>query len=238
MLQHYLPLLIILAAGVFYAVYFKKLTLPAAVVGTLIATIIFISFNYTGLIIMTVFFLMGTLATSHKTNVKKQLGIAEENKGRRTAGQVFANAGVAGVLGLLMVMDTQHKELYLVMVAAAFSSATADTISSELGNVYGRKFYNILTFKKDQRGLNGVISLEGTLAGVLGSIIIAVVYACFEQFDKRFIVIIVAGTIGNIVDSLLGATLEKRQVIGNNVVNFLNTILAAITALLLMLVWY
>jgi uncharacterized membrane protein len=39
------------------------------------------------------------------------------------------------------------------------------------------------------------------------------------------------------MDSLLGATLEKRQVIGNNMVNFLNTILAAITAGLLMLVW-
>ena len=174
--------------------------------------------------------MLGTLATSHKKNIKKQLGIAEENKGRRTIGQVLANAGVAGLSALLMLMDAQHKELYLLMIASAFSSATADTISSELGSVYGSKFYNILTFKKDQRGLNGVVSLEGTLAGVLGSIMIALVFVCFQQFDNRFIVIVVAGTVGNIMDSLLGATLENRQVIGNNAVNFLNTISAAITA--------
>ena len=233
-----LPFIFIIVAGMGYAITRNKLTVPAAITGAAVATALFAGAGYIGFVMMTFFFMLGTLATSHKMNVKKQIGIAEENKGRRTAGQVLANAGVAGVLGLLMLLDLQHKELYLLMIASAFSSATADTISSEMGNVYGSKFYNILTFKKDKRGLNGVVSMEGTLAGVLGSIMIALVFSCFEQFDKRFFIIIVAGTVGNIMDSLLGATLENRKVIGNNMVNFLNTIIAAITAALLMVVWY
>jgi uncharacterized protein (TIGR00297 family) len=232
-----LPFIFIIIAGVYFAIAGNKLTVVATVTGAIIATLIFAGSGYVAFAMMTLFFMLGTLATSHKKNIKQQLGLAEENKGKRTAGQVLANAGAAGLSGFLMLIDTQHKELYLLMIAAAFSSATADTMSSELGSVYGKRFYNILNFKKDVRGRDGVVSFEGTLAGLAGSIMIALVYACFGKFDKSFCVIIIAGTVGNIMDSLLGATLEKRQVIGNNVVNFLNTILAAITAGLLMLVW-
>ena len=234
----FLPVIFIIVAGMWYAIIRNKLTIPAAITGVAVATALFAGAGYVGFIMMTLFFMLGTLATSHKKNIKQQLGITEENKGRRVATQVLANAGVQGLLGLIMLTDVQHKEIYLLMIAAAFSSATADTMSSELGSVYGKRFYNILNFKKDVRGRDGVVSLEGTLAGVLGSVMIALVFACFQQFDKRFIVIVVAGTVGNIMDSLLGATLEKRQVIGNNAVNFLNTISAAITAALLMWMWY
>ena len=155
-------------------------------------------------------------------------GIAEQNKGERTASQVLANAGVAGIASLLACCyPAQH--IFTVMAAAAFSSAIADTMSSELGSVYGKRFYNILSFKKDQRGLDGVISLEGTVAGIVGSCIIASVYAVgFGLHATTFLAIVIAGTIGNIADSILGATLERREVIKNDAVNFLNTLIAAL----------
>jgi uncharacterized membrane protein len=43
----------------------------------------------------------------------------------------------------------------------------------------------------------------------------------------------VAGIFGNLCDSILGASLERKQFIGNNTVNFLNTLFAAIFALLM-----
>ena len=119
------------------------------------------------------------------------------------------------------------------MMAAAFSSATADTLSSELGSLYGRKFYNILSFKKDTRGLDGVISVEGTLFGVIGSMLIAVVYSAGFGWGENFFLIIIAGTIGNLADSLLGALWERKRLLHNDVVNFLNTLIAAGVCLLL-----
>jgi uncharacterized membrane protein len=44
--------------------------------------------------------------------------------------------------------------------------------------------------------------------------------------------IIIAGTAGNLSDSVLGALLERKNIIGNNAVNFLNTFIAALVALL------
>jgi uncharacterized membrane protein len=43
-------------------------------------------------------------------------------------------------------------------------------------------------------------------------------------------VIVFAGVMGNLADSVLGAALERRHYIGNDTVNFLNTLFAALVA--------
>lgn len=212
----------------------RKLSVGAAFTGALFGVCLYIGAGFTGVAFMAIFFLLGTLATSWQIQKKKERKIAEENLGRRQPGQVIANAGVAALLGLLIYLFPQQSVLFSVMMASAFSSATADTLSSELGNVYGKRFYNILTFRKDRRGLDGVISLEGTFAGICGSIVIAVIYMFgFSWNGYVFFVIILSGIIGNLSDSLLGAAFERKGVLRNDAVNFLNTLIASLAALLL-----
>ncbi len=182
---------------------------------------------------MATFFILATIATSWKANMKSALGLAEKDKGKRRACQVIANAGVAGLLGLLAWTYPEQAILFQLMMAAAFASATADTLSSEFGNVYGRKFYNILTLKKDIKGLDGVVSFEGTVIGLAGSVIIAAIYALPNGWSEGIIWIIIAGTTGNLSDSILGAALERKNLLNNNAVNFLNTAIAAFVAFLL-----
>ena len=78
-----------------------------------------------------------------------------------------------------------------------------------------------------------MVSLEGTLIGIAGAALIAAVYCLANGWSIYFLIIILAGAIGNLIDSVLGATLERRQIIANNTVNFLNTLAGALMCLLL-----
>ena len=97
--------------------------------------------------------------------------------------------------------------------------------------MYGRTFFNIMTLKKEAKGLDGVISFEGLFIGIIGSAVIATIYLRGDVFNPTFVWIICAGTIGNLADSFLGALLERKKFIGNDMVNLLNTLIAAIVML-------
>lgn len=229
--SYFLP--VILLTGIFLSVKAKKLTLPAALTAALLGIFLYFGAGYYGIIMAAVLFLMAALATSQKIAVKEALGAAEKNKGQRNAGQVFANAGFAGLMGLLCFFYPLKVDLLRLMMAAGLASAAADTIASELGTVYGKRFYNIISFKPDQKGLDGVISLEGTLFGLAASIVIATVYSFSFGWNINFWLIIAAGTVGNLSDSILGATLERKGFLKNNAVNFLNTLIAGLVVFLL-----
>ncbi|HRP54646.1 DUF92 domain-containing protein [Agriterribacter sp.] len=79
-----------------------------------------------------------------------------------------------------------------------------------------------------QRGANGAVSLPGTIAGIIGSIVIALVYGLGTGWNaQQFLIIIVAGTAGNVADSVIGLTLENKGLLNNNTVNVFNTIVGA-----------
>jgi len=233
MTYDYLLFILVLFCTIYLSVKKEKLTLAGAITGGVIVSFLFIGAGFTGVFMLGVFFLAGTLATTWKINTKELVGVAESNGGKRTAGQVIANGGVAGIAGLLAGIFPNQQDLFLLMMAAAISSAISDTLSSELGTVYGKRFYNILSFKQDKRGENGVISIEGTIFGVTGASIIAAIYAARFGWNKQVSWIVIAGTMGNISDSILGATLERKGIIKNDTVNFLNTFIAALVVLIL-----
>ncbi|WP_158828273.1 DUF92 domain-containing protein [Mucilaginibacter lacusdianchii] len=218
-----------LIIGAVLSVWLKKLTVPAAVTGALCGWLVYAGAGNSGILIMAVFFVLGTVATSWNLKVKQQLKVAEYNSGRRKASQVLANAGVAALAGLLIILIPSIKPGLQLLIAASFTSATADTLSSELGTVYGRNFYNVLTLRKDTRGLDGVVSLEGTLIGNAGSAFIASIYSLSYGWGW-FGWLTLCGTLGNLADSLLGAALERRNILKNDMVNFLNTLIAGLLA--------
>lgn len=237
-------LFVFLGSGAGYSIRARKLTVAAALTGVLLALAVYTGAGFTGLSMMALFFFAGTAATSWRLSWKRERGLAENEKGTRSAGQVFANAGIAAGAGLAAFAFPGHSPLFQQMVAAAFAAATSDTLSSELGNIYGRRFYNIVGFRKGKRGLDGMISMEGSLWGLAGATLIAMTYASglvialaispgqrislTATVLRPAVIITISGTVGNLFDSLLGATWERRGWIGNDMVNFLNTLAAAL----------
>ena len=231
-MHNWAPLIpvLLLSLGMLYSVRAGKLTTAAAGTGGALGLLIFLGSGYTGLLLLALFFGLATAASGWRVADKRRLGLAEKNRGRRTAGQVVANAGVAGLLGLLAWQFPPTAPLVRLMLAGSFAAAAADTLASELGNVYGRRFYNIRTLRPDARGLNGVVSLEGTALGLAGTAVLAAAYCLSYGWGPAFGWLLVAGTAGNLADSVLGATLERAGSLSNNAVNFLNTLTGALVA--------
>ena len=117
---------------------------------------------------------------------------------------------------------------------AALAEAAADTVSSEVGQVLGGRPRMITTLRQVESGVDGGITLIGTLAGVMAAAIVALLGALVLSVgfmpSSKWLVFRIAcggGVFGLFFDSLLGATLEKRGWLNNDAVNFLSTASAA-----------
>lgn len=222
-----LIVLLLTCACAIATIALRKLSIAGAMAGTIIAWFLYKGTGVIGVIMLATFFIAGTGATMIGAGKKERLGIAEKNKGQRTISQVLANGFVAGLAGLFGWLYPHQSQLALLIAAGVLASATADTLSSELGSIYGTRFYNILSLKKDKRGSDGVISPEGTLCGIAGSTLIALIYIVEYRVSINALWIVVAGTAGNFADSVFGASLQRKGWLTNDWVNWLNTVVAA-----------
>ncbi len=211
----------------------RKIDVPGGLVGGLIAWLIFLGSGLSGLSLLFVFFVVGSFASHWKMKEKARLGLAQEQEGRRSVRHAISNGGVAALCGLTAWLYPEYQSVAQLMLAGSLASATADTLSSEMGNIYGKRFVNILTFKLDKRGLDGVISLEGTLFGAVGAVIVGLVFGLSQHLPVLIGQVALAGIFGNVVDSVLGASLQRKGYMTNDTVNFANTLAAALFILVL-----
>jgi uncharacterized protein (TIGR00297 family) len=228
-MQHFTAIVLILLAtvGTFFA---RKLSLVGSIAGALIAAACYAGGGWRLLGCLTAFFLLSITATRAGARKKLVHGLAERNGGPRLAGQVLANGAVPAVCALLALIFPAQSHLLLLAAAAGFASATADTLSSEFGNAYGTRYLNLITLKTGTRGMNGMISLEGTIAGLVGSLVPAWIATGSKGTATWFVSIVLAGNLASLFDSFLGGLLENRHLMTNDQVNLSNTAFGAATA--------
>jgi uncharacterized protein (TIGR00297 family) len=172
-----------------------------------------------------------SLATRFRRARKEASGIAEPRSGRR-ASQVIANLGIAALCGAFSDMHLPHAAYQVLDFAAlaALAEATADTISSEIGQGIASPAFLITNLRRVPAGTDGAVSLAGTFAGVLGAAIVILAglpRPFWGMTPLFFFAIFFAAIAGLFFDSLLGATLERRGWLGNDLVNFFSTAFAA-----------
>jgi uncharacterized protein (TIGR00297 family) len=198
----------------------------------------------TALVPVLVVLALTSLATRLGRRRKESLGTAESRHGRH-ASQVASNLGIAAIISNPLVQSwlIDHGWTFtrgiaanaapaLALGLAALAEAAADTVSSELGQVLSGHPRMITTFQKAKPGTDGAISLGGTAVGIIAAG--AVAAAGSRALDGGTAMLAVSwagGVFGLLFDSLLGATLEKRGWINNDMVNFLSTASAAAFAL-------
>lgn len=194
-----------------------------------------------GLMPLVLLFLLTFLATRAGRQRKTMSGLAEERRGR-SAGQVIANLSVAAICASPMsgwILGGETSRLLTngaiwmtTMCLAALVEATADTVSSEIGQAFGGRPVMLVGLRRVDVGTDGAVTLVGSGAGIVAGALVATVGVWalrLSVFDG--VIVFLAGICGLFFDSLLGATVERRGWLGNDLVNFSSTVFAAGVAL-------
>ncbi len=224
----------------------KKLLTPAGLLHAgALGVIIWGTLGWRGYGVMMFYFLAGSAVTRIGMAEKEALGIAEERSGARGPGNVWGSALIATfcALGAYWASwngSTDAQALVSLLqlgYVASIGTKLADTCGTEIGKAYGQRTFLITTLQAVPRGTEGAVSLEGTVAGIIGSIAIATLaYAVGLISPIGIGICAIAAFIATNIESLIGATIEgKVGWLTHDVVNILNTLIGAIAAILLAL---
>jgi len=180
-------------------------------------------------------FLMTSVATRLGYRRKLALGLAERREGRN-AWQVLANLAVAA-LGSVAFSATGNR-VWLIAALAALAEAATDTVASEIGQYSGPDARLITTWERVPTGTDGGTTIPGSIAGLAAGLVVAAVATAGGMLPQaQFWIPVAAGFAGMLIDSVLGATLQRRGWINNETVNFCATLAAAALAYAISTLW-
>lgn len=205
------------------------LSASGSLAALLIGTLVWGCLGWQGWAVLLAFFLGGTAATKVRFRDKELLGVAQAHGGQRRWKHAWANAG-AGVLCAVWTLwyrdrgDALHADAMQWAFVACFAAALSDTLSSEFGQLNGRPPRLITTGEVVPVGTDGGITVAGTAMGVLGAAALSLLGRFLGLTPVRATLpILLAGLSGNLLDSWLGATAQRRGWASNETVNFANT---------------
>jgi uncharacterized protein (TIGR00297 family) len=169
------------------------LTPAGTVTAVLVGAAVWWGLGWAGLVPLFAFLFSGSLLTR----------LATGRSAARTTRQVLANGGVAAVAALLAQWPA---------TAGALAAAAADTWATEIGAFSRSPPRSITTGAQVQPGRSGGITSLGTAGGVLGALTLAgvagLVAPRVDLGIRGAAIATLAGIIGMLSDSLLGATAQ------------------------------
>lgn len=192
------------AAVAYLAWKTQALTTDGALVTLVLGTLILAAGGVQWLVPILVFFITSSALTK-LFHAKAPVKPGESRDGF----QVLANGGLAALFVTLQAFGVGSLD-WFVPYLAALAVVNSDTWSTEIGSTSRSDPRSILFFQKVPKGSSGAVSGIGTLGGILGSLAVALTALLFGYRWTTVLLAWAAGMLGNLVDSLLGATIEVR----------------------------
>lgn len=219
----------VLALFILGIVTYKRnaLDLLGSLTMVLMGIIIIFSAGANWLLLLVIFLIMTLLATRYSRAYKRSLG---EYEGRRSSKNVISN----GIVAFMMAAFGGYYLPFVGGFVGAIATATADTLASEIGVLQQPRL--ITTFQKVDPGTNGAVSVLGTAVGIVGALIIGIsafLLGIVPNPLSAIVVSVISGTVGCFMDSFLGATFERAEMLTNEHVNLIASITGALVGILL-----
>ncbi len=229
-----IALAVIIAFSFGYISYrFRTADLSGLFSGALVGIILIIftweSYGIRWFFIMLAFFIIGSVCTRYRFDYKEKLGVEQSGGGARGYRNVFGNGIVSAAAAVLYGVTGQP--MFVAMFVGSVASATADTVASEIG-VTGGSPYLITTLERVPPGTNGGVTLMGETVALVSAGTISLLAFLLGVIDPvTAVVCALAGLVGTNLDSIAGATVENRGIIGNAGTNVIGTLGGGLFAL-------
>ncbi len=201
----------------------------------ILGTVLWGAMAWRGWLAVVTYLVLGSLVTKLGFAKKQELGLAEGRGGRRGPENVWGSAFTGLVLALLIAARIGSPTLLLIGFSASFAAKLADTFGSEIGKRWGRTTLLITNLRPVPAGTEGAVSVEGTLASALGSLLMTLVMGGLGLLPSgaALLLVLLVGFVATLLESLLGAVGQGRWPwLSNELVNGLQTAWAAGLAML------
>ncbi|KAE8725259.1 hypothetical protein F3Y22_tig00009009pilonHSYRG00357 [Hibiscus syriacus] len=216
------------------------LSLSGICTAFLLGTLTWRAFGSPGFLLVASYFVMGTAVTKVKMAQKEAQGVAEKRKGRRGPGSVIGSSAAGCVCAFLAIYGVggdAFTRLWRLGFVASFCTKLSDTVSSEIGKAYGKTTYLVTDFRIVPRGTEGAVSLEGTVAGLLASVLLASISCLLGEISvPEVLICVIASQIANLGESIIGASFQGKEGfrwLNNDAVNVINISIGCILAVLM-----
>jgi uncharacterized protein (TIGR00297 family) len=202
----------LIAVVIAYAAFrAKSLNRSGAMAAVVVGTVIFGIGGWQWAVLLLTFFVTSSALTRAFKKRKSDLSEKFSKGGQRDAGQVLGNGGLATLFAGLTFFYPDDPRLWLGF-AAALAASNADTWATELGvlNPHPPRLITHPT-RVVEKGSSGGISLVGTLAALTGAGLIGLLAGLLNPGGISWLtmlIVTVAGLLGSLFDSLLGATVQ------------------------------
>ena len=234
-------LIVIICLTLSLLAYWRSvLTKGGSIAAFFVGIVIGIMGHISWIFLLLVFFLTSFIATKYKFDYKRSKGLQEGMKGERKMKNVLANGAVPVAVAVLSwkndIYPYLDKELGTILFITAIAVAASDTMASELG-ILSKKVYLITNGKRVRAGVDGGVSTLGQFAAFIAAAYTALLgffaFSYFGLIELGWWVILLVtalGFLGCQIDSVFGATLERRGILtklSNNLTSIaIGTILA------------
>lgn len=150
-----------------------------------------------------ILFVGGSLETHYKRQKKNRLGVEQ---GGRTWKNIGANGGAATIFALSYIPTGDPKFLF--------------------------DFFRKEPKRDASVGTAGAVTIQGFLFALMGSTMISALLIFYGYAMGIFIICLLAGFVGCVIDSLLGSTLEQNGLINIHEINLMATLIGGFLAMI------